>query len=303
MEETIQNVVSLHDPDLVEDTNSDPVLTRLADIVLGHRGDPMEQCLYENAIVEARRRSDNSLPPGYKDKDKWKREGLEGGAGDYIVWEQFLQESAKRSVDGVFVTGDVKEDWYVIQSGEARGPRNELAEEYASRTDGHRLFMIRSDSLIFHYSQIAKLTPVPAASGSLGWTESGVKRLLTDLESGGYIAQARVILESIATGESVSRDRVYELANYPESRSLRGFTRPVDRIMRDMQNDGQIEYYTETPLIPEYNFTETKNNQAASFRLTSAFANAARQSGVAGLSPIELQDENIFVLQDDDDVW
>lgn len=71
-----------------------------------------------------------------------------------------------------------------------------------------------------------------------GWTLDAYHEAMRGL-LGKYFAQAQAINEAIKTGSGfVSRDRVYELADYPADRSLKGFTRPVNRIVDELKDAG-----------------------------------------------------------------
>jgi hypothetical protein len=47
-----------------------------------------------------------------------------------------------------------------------------------------------------------------------------------------------VIREAAGLGGAISREAVYNLCGYDETRMLRGFTRPVNRITTDLQHEG-----------------------------------------------------------------
>ena len=57
----------------------------------------------------------------------------------------------------LLVTGDVKDDWWRIESGQAKGPRPELVAEMAD-VAGVKLFMLRPESLLYHASKIPSVT-------------------------------------------------------------------------------------------------------------------------------------------------
>jgi predicted nucleic acid-binding protein/alkylated DNA nucleotide flippase Atl1 len=120
------------------DTNQDALLSRLSIVLNGRVGPPLSKDDYEAALKEADRRAKAQEPPGYLDQDK------DGDlrAGDYLVWEQMLREVARRKRDVLFVTSDVKEDWWRRVRDEARGPRLELQEEFRSRTQ-RQLYMLQ----------------------------------------------------------------------------------------------------------------------------------------------------------------
>ena len=100
---------------------------------------------------------------------------------------------------------------------------------------------------------------------STGWTQDAYVEVMTGLLSK-YYAQAQVINEAIATGTGfVSRDRVYELAGYPDDRSLKGFTRPVNRLVNGLIERGDLPDTVDDLLTPVYDPT------VKSYQRTSGF--------------------------------
>jgi hypothetical protein len=127
-----------------EDTTKDPVITALSSILEGNVGDPLTSDELRKAKKEAMLRIADKRPPGWKDANK--RDNPEG---DYIIWFQTLQEAKCRAVDVLFVTGDIKDDWWRREQGEVKGPLPELVYEMRSIADV-RLFMLRPASLLIH---------------------------------------------------------------------------------------------------------------------------------------------------------
>lgn len=74
----------------------------------------------------------------------------------------------------------------------------------------------------------------------VGWTGTTIEMALRRLEDDGSRAQADVIREAFANGGYVTRDRVYKLAHYKKPRTVRGFTRPVSRIVAGMRDAGEV---------------------------------------------------------------
>jgi len=187
------------------------------------------------------------LPPGYQDKGK----GDDLAAGDYFVWTQLLEEATRRHSDVLLITGDVKEDWWRRERGQTRGPRLELVDELRNRCGG-RLFMLRPESLLQHAKDVldvavsdASVQDVERVDRSLsvdesgGWTLEGVQELLDRLSREGQ-PQADISRFAAENDGFVSREKVYELAAFDESRMLRGFTRPPNRIAQQLRDDGII---------------------------------------------------------------
>jgi hypothetical protein len=131
-----------------EDTEKDPVVKTLSSILGGRVGDPLLGGELAEAKRIARQRIADKIPPGWKDANK-----RSNSEGDYLIWLQTLQEARRRAVDVLFVTGDVKEDWWRKEHGEVRGPLPELVHEM--RQVAHvRLFMLRPESLLVHAGEV-----------------------------------------------------------------------------------------------------------------------------------------------------
>jgi hypothetical protein len=77
------------------------------------------------------------IPPGYKDAKKDAPDSDK--YGDLIIWKDLIEKgkTAKRPI--IFITDDVKEDWWQIHRGAKIGPRPELLEEFRlhSQQDFH----------------------------------------------------------------------------------------------------------------------------------------------------------------------
>jgi len=134
------------------DTENDPVVAELHTILDGRVGNPLTPDVQRQKIEEARQRFKDNRPPGYRDAGK-----KYNFAGDYLIWVETLKEATIRSVNVLLVTGDVKDDWWRIESGQAKGPRPELVAEMADIA-GVKLFMLRPESLLYHASKILSLT-------------------------------------------------------------------------------------------------------------------------------------------------
>jgi hypothetical protein len=197
--------------EFAQNTNKDPVITKLAPILHGRVGDALEKPQHEKAVAEARRRIETKQPPGYKDGGK----GDELARGDYFVWEQVLCEAERRRCDVLVVTGDVKEDWWHREHGQTRGPRSELVEEMRQRA-GVRLFMLRPDRLL---AEAAPALQVDVRGESLQdvervdrfleklpggrWTEEEVMRQIEE-RFPDAVAPARVILRWARAEEGIT---------------------------------------------------------------------------------------------------
>ncbi|MEU7531357.1 PIN domain-containing protein [Saccharothrix sp. NPDC042600] len=264
--------------DFSYNTEQDAVLKELEEIVAGRVGAEMSREAHAKAVAEGLRRVANQEPPGYKDKNK----GDSRAAGDYIVWEQVLTEAEARKKPVVFVTGDNKEDWWRVEAGQRRGPRVELVQEMLRRT-GQLLLMVRPSQLLEYAknflevevsadsvrdvenidSAVSRSEEVPPGGG---WTVKALTIFMISL-SGEAKVQAEVIKAAAAQSGFVSRDQVYEIAEYSPQRSLRGFTRPVNRIAQFVKGVGLADEKAVDILLAVYNDDSPEVGWAAGFRL------------------------------------
>ena len=83
------------------------------------------------------------------------------------------------------------------------------------------------------------------------WSPGGVQALLDGLENEGW-EQAEVIRAAAARGGRIERDEIYEICDYENDRMLRGFTRPVARITKYLQEAGLVAQDVEPALTPDY---------------------------------------------------
>ncbi|MBF6356334.1 DUF4935 domain-containing protein [Nocardia higoensis] len=128
-----------------KDLDSDPVHLRLAALFTGRIGLPYSPEKLRTHVEYAMNfRYPNNIPPGFadvSDKDTDLRR-----SGDYLVWRQLLDYAATRPVEKgdriMFVTSDVKEDWWVLDSSKKPvEPHPELLQEIYEET-GHSIRIV-----------------------------------------------------------------------------------------------------------------------------------------------------------------
>ncbi|WP_164745149.1 PIN domain-containing protein [Stenotrophomonas indicatrix] len=119
----------------------DPVRRRLDVILEGRIGaEPSGQLSLNEVFKKGASRFSARMGPGYMDESKGKEQPtfMAGGLfyerkfGDYLLWSQLLDFSSKEDVSSViFVTSDIKPDWWEILDGNRLGPLPELSSEIA----------------------------------------------------------------------------------------------------------------------------------------------------------------------------
>ncbi|GAA3288332.1 hypothetical protein Dvina_42840 [Dactylosporangium vinaceum] len=124
-------------------TDDDAILHRFQALLDGKVGRGPAADELEAAQAEARRRIAAGLPPGYLDAEKARPEG------DYLIWLQTLDEARRRTAPWlVFVTGDLKEDWWFVRDGgRVACARPELTAE-AAAVANTRLVMLTTQAFV-----------------------------------------------------------------------------------------------------------------------------------------------------------
>jgi len=144
----VRKLSTVDDTENASDTNRDPVLAALEPILHESVGRPLEPGVAREAKKEALQRIADKRAPGWRDASK-----KENKEGDYFVWYQSLQEAKRRELDVLFVTDDVKPDWWRIERGETKGPLPELVQEMREIANV-RLFMTRPETLLLHAEDV-----------------------------------------------------------------------------------------------------------------------------------------------------
>jgi hypothetical protein len=277
------------------DSSADQVLAKLEALLAGRVGAALNEPTQAAALTEGLRRLSEREPPGYLDKKK----DDEAAAGDYLVWEQVLVEAEARGCDVVFITADVKEDWWRREAGELRGPRLELVAELRARAQS-RLFMLRPTRLLELAREVLEVTvqdesvqdadrvdrllsdreTVPPDGG---WNADALEALLDQLGAEGAV-QGEVIRHAARDGGFIEGDKVYEIAECDEARQLKGFTRPLNRIARILREEGRIDEAAVDLLAAVYDPLSENPSVVAGFEVDS-YALPLLVTVVAGRRP------------------
>jgi hypothetical protein len=138
------------DPDLL---HSDDLLDRIATLFEAKTGAPYDQARLKEIYTQAAQRYAQGIPPGYKDDKK----GEPHKYGDVVIWLQLLDQARIKKKPIIFITGDVKEDWWLQHKGETRGPRPELRQEMMANA-GVDFYMYTTQRFLEFAKQFLRLT-------------------------------------------------------------------------------------------------------------------------------------------------
>ena len=92
------------------------------------------------------RRNLYKIPPGYKDSRK-----DDSGVGDLLIWYTILEIGKVRNKNVIFVSGDMKADWWYKSEGTHLYARYELVDEFRRHSDGQTFHMIKFSDLLGLY--------------------------------------------------------------------------------------------------------------------------------------------------------
>ena len=118
---------------------------RMLDLFNDSIGEKIDGDEFEKMKQEGIRRFEQEIPPGYKDDQKEEN-------GDYYIFYSMIKEAKDKNKDIIFITDDVKEDWFNIINGEKHGGRNELLNEFYKESN-QLLIIYTSDGFMEAYNK------------------------------------------------------------------------------------------------------------------------------------------------------
>ena len=108
-------------------------ITRLTELLEGRIGERWKPEQLAALKKEGDDRYARKIPPGYKDSKK--DAGEFDKYGDLIIWKDMIGKAKSEKRPIIFISDDVKEDWWWIHKGRKLGPRPELIEEFLAGSD------------------------------------------------------------------------------------------------------------------------------------------------------------------------
>ena len=111
-----------------------PIIDKVSNLFEGKVGNNYSDEELDKIFKDAEGRYDKKIPPGYMDKIKKKNESKIRLYGDVLVWLQIIDYSKQYNKDIIFITDELKEDWWDISNGKKISPRKELIKEFHNKT-------------------------------------------------------------------------------------------------------------------------------------------------------------------------
>ena len=115
---------------------SDPIRDKIDELLNGRVGVcPSSEDDLNALIIDGESRYANQIPPGFKDSEKSNNYYFNGlkfisKFGDLILWRQLINHAKENNIKKIiFITSDVKEDWWSIDKDRNSMPQPELISE------------------------------------------------------------------------------------------------------------------------------------------------------------------------------
>ncbi|TFC87677.1 PIN domain-containing protein [Cryobacterium sp. TMT4-31] len=119
-------------PRVPSNIDEDATATMVTELFEDRVGEPFDETVMKQVYEEGARRYPAKVPPGYKDSDKPEPDRY----GDLVLWKQMLKFASDTKQDLIFITGDLKEDWWRRERGKTIGARPELVREFRKDAGG-----------------------------------------------------------------------------------------------------------------------------------------------------------------------
>ncbi len=139
----LDNLEGKH-PDYLE---NDPVWEKLSTLLDGKVGDDFSKEDLEKLYKEGKKRYEEKHPPGYMDMKEKQNEGNRSLYGDIIIWKQVIEKAKSTDNSIIFITDDLKEDWWYKFKGKTISPRPELIKEFQDET-AKRINIYQADKFL-----------------------------------------------------------------------------------------------------------------------------------------------------------
>ncbi|RPE13207.1 hypothetical protein EGT74_06660 [Chitinophaga lutea] len=130
--------------------HEDAILSEITELFDGKVGKPMNAEEIKLIEKEGEERYKNKVPPGYEDAAKQTNK-----FGDLFIWKQLIARSKETAQPFIFISDDIKDDWWLRSRGQSISPRPELQQELFEFS-GQILILYTSDRFLDRYSESTK---------------------------------------------------------------------------------------------------------------------------------------------------
>lgn len=140
--ESFSKIVEKEQKEHQKQCDSKQIEEKIFELFDNRIGEPFDAKEFKEVEEEGKRRIENDIPPGYKDKSKLENaKSTDLINGDYYNFYAMIKYAKEKKKDILFVTDDTKEDMFQIQNGQKKGGRYELLNEFHLKTNQLMLMM------------------------------------------------------------------------------------------------------------------------------------------------------------------
>lgn len=132
-------------------------IDKIDNLFSGKIGNSSNEEEFQKICKQVKSRFEQKQPPGYKDQNKSK--DIEK-YGDAILWLQVIDYAKTKNKPIIFITDDVKEDWWKRHEGKTISPRPELIQEIKTKAKVD-FWMYTGDRFLMYAGQYLKLLEEP----------------------------------------------------------------------------------------------------------------------------------------------
>lgn len=160
------------------------------------------------------------IPPGFKDADK----SSDNQYGDLVIWKEVLEFAKQQQVGIIYVSSDVKDDWYLRLHGITYGPHPDLIKEFETYTN-QSIYLYSLDLFLIEAN---KQKVADISKDSLDEVES-VIRAKRDTDLGSLDNQVSLQENGLSSNDTIK-----------SSFSLFGFSSPMNEIIKTKKALDQV---------------------------------------------------------------
>lgn len=199
-------------------TNKDEILDKITLLFDGNKhGAPFKKEDYEKICKEADRRYSEDCPPGYMDAKKDNDDKTNKKKyGDYLIWRQIIDFAKKVKKPILFITEDIKEDWWKLKDKTTKtilAPRDELIKEIFEEANVN-FYIYQTNQFIKNATKLFNITIADKTIKEVKNIPSDIKEILTGepavvgtaMVNTDYVAQTSINDIGIIAGNSPEKN-------------------------------------------------------------------------------------------------
>lgn len=188
----------------------------ICDFFDGKIGDGFSDEQKKSFYKEADERYRSNNPPGYKDNEK----NGDNKYGDYIIWCEIISKALSDNRDILFITDDVKYDWFIEINGKRIGPHPFLLNEFKKKTN-REIYIYTLDSFL----KYAKERKIKVKGKTIEEVKERKSRIVWDDDTLDYIRSLRNSdLSKLYTS-------IYHKTPQPQDRRLKYYSNKIQQQM------------------------------------------------------------------------